>query len=167
MFGERVRPPVNRRQVDTARCSRERIHKFCSSCPASAFSSSLILWLIERPRSQSPIDQKQLPYQRHDHTGCFDLVGTSAQQLRTDNHRLSSSVRFMPLSSHGHACSWNAAGRAQILTVICCDELHGRGIAKTIAETCAHNPIVGLRKYSGRSSVRQLDSFWFFCRQPP
>jgi hypothetical protein len=25
----------------------------------------------------SPIDQKQLPFLTHDHTGCFDLVGTS------------------------------------------------------------------------------------------
>jgi hypothetical protein len=51
--------------------------------------------------------------------------------------------------------------------VICCDELHGRGIAKTIAETCARDPIVGLREYAALASVCQLDSFWLFCRQTP
>jgi hypothetical protein len=167
MLAERVWPPVNRTRFDTARCSRERIHKFCNSWPASTFSSSVDPLADRATALSSPIDQKHLPYQTDDHSGCFDLVATSDQQLRTDNYRLSSSVRFMPLSSHGHAWSWNAGGRAQILTVICCDELHGRGIAKTFAETCARDPIVGLRKYAALASVWQLDSFWFFCRQTP
>ena len=70
-----------------------------------------------------------MAYQRPDHTVCFYLVGISDDQLHAANYHLSSSVRFMPLSSCGPAWSWNADGPTKILAVICCDELHGRGIA--------------------------------------
>src|SRR5260370_37804911 len=112
------------------------------------------------------MDRKQVRHQMHDHTVCFYLVGISDDQLRAANDHLGSSVRFMPLSAHGHAWSWNAHGPAQILTVICCGELHGRGIAKTSRETCVRNPIAGLRKFAAHFSGRPRDSFWFFCRQP-
>ena len=102
----------------------------------------------------------------HDHTVCFYLVGISDDQLRAANYHLSSSVRFMPLSSYGPAWRWNVDGPAQILTVICSGELHGRGIAKTSRETCVRYPIVGLRKFAALFSGRQLDSFWLFCREP-
>ena len=41
MLAERVSPPVNRTGFGTARYSRERIHKFSNSWPASTFSSSV------------------------------------------------------------------------------------------------------------------------------
>jgi hypothetical protein len=143
------------------------MHKFCDPCPASTLSSSVDPLADRTTSLSSPIDRGQVPYQMLDHTVCSYLVGTSDDQLRASNDQVSSSVRSMPLSSDGHALRWNADGPAQIFTVICCDELHGRGIAKTIAETCARDLIVGLRKYAALASVWQLDSFWFFCRQTP
>jgi RND family efflux transporter MFP subunit len=74
--------------------------------------------------------REQVPYQMHDHTVWFYIVGIRDDQRRPGNDHVSSSVRSMPLSSDGHALSWNADGPAQIFTVICCDELHGRGIAE-------------------------------------
>src|SRR5580700_4241108 len=119
MLADCVRPPVNRTQFDTARCSRERIHKFCNSCPASTFSSSVDPLADRTTALSSPIDRNQVPYQTHDRTVCFYLVGISDDWLRAVNDHLSSSVRFMPLSPHGLAWRWNADGPAQILTVIC------------------------------------------------
>jgi hypothetical protein len=141
MLAERIRPSVNRTQFGTARCSRERIHKFCNSFPASTFSSSVDPLADRTTARSSPIDRKQVPYQTHDHTVCFYLIGISDEQLRAANYHLSSSVRFMPLSSYGPAWSWNADGQAQIFTVICGGELHGRGIAKTNTETCGRRVI--------------------------
>ncbi len=106
-----------------------------------------------------PIDQKHLAYQTYEIYWCFDLVGISDDRLRASNDQVRSCVRSMPLSLHGHVWKWNTGEQAQIFTVICCDELHGRGIAITSAETCARYPIVGLRKYVGFFSVRQIDLF--------
>jgi len=39
-----------------------------------------------------PIDQEQLSRQAHDHIGCFYLIGTSDDQLRTDNLSLEPQV---------------------------------------------------------------------------
>src|SRR6266481_2638477 len=113
-----------------------------------------------------PIDQSQLAYQTNEIYWCFDLVGISDDQLRAVNDPVRSSVRSMPLSSHGHVWKWNTGEQAQIFTVICGDELHGRGIAKTSSETCVRYPIVGLRKCAALFSGRLPESFWFFCRQP-
>ena len=63
--------------------------------------------------------REQVPYQMRDHTVWFYIVGIRDDQRRPGNDHVSSSVRSMPLSSHGHAWSWNAHGPAQILTVIC------------------------------------------------
>src|ERR1700745_2677699 len=65
------------------------------------------------------IDQKQLAYQAHENALLLDLVGTGGHRLRTANCHLGSSVRFMPLFSDGHVCSWEVGGPAHILTVIC------------------------------------------------
>src|SRR5260370_1849519 len=96
-----------------------------------------------------PIDQKHLAYQTYEIYWCFDVVGISDDRLRESNDQGRSGVRSMPLSLHGHVWKWNTCEQAQIFTVICCDELHGRGIAITSAETCARYLIVGLRKYVG------------------
>jgi hypothetical protein len=111
-----------------ARCSPERINKFCNLSPATTFSSSVNPLANRTIALSSPIDREQVPYQMHDHTVCFYLVGISDDQHRVANYHLSSSVRFVPLSLYGHAWSWNADGPAQIFTVICGGELHGRGI---------------------------------------
>jgi hypothetical protein len=65
--------------------------------------------------------------QKHD---CRRTARTSRAAALKRELRISGAQR-----SYGHAWSWNADGPAQIFTAICGDELHGRGIAITSAET--------------------------------
>src|ERR1700732_61672 len=92
-----------------------RVNACCGSLVS--FSPPLIVRLIERPRSHRQLIKSNC-HTRRATTVCFHVVGISDDPLRVANDRVSSSVRLMPVSSHGHAWRWNGGGPAQILPVI-------------------------------------------------